>query len=222
VSELRELMLNAQKPPQFVRYRVWHDHGLAEAARGANGPEVVGVHRIGPRPEDLPNSEIIISIWRSAGRLRVEHKGGVNDGAYGVGVGERWWSWSPRGGGARSSDQLPLDAAWIGKGADGFLDPAGLHNALRFRPIGHGTRVGRPVLVAEAWARPEVSGPTVIGANADRYRVEVDAETGLVLSVHAFIAVHAYQTIDVIDLDNDCPLNLELFEFQEPPGAAAA
>jgi hypothetical protein len=221
VSELRELMLDAQKPPQCVRYRVWHDHGLGEAARRANGQELVGVRRLGPRAEDLPPSEVIISIWRSADRLRIEHKGGVNDGAVGVSVGDGWWSWSPHGGGARSGDQSPLDAAWIGQGADGFLDPASLFDALRFGPIGHGTRVGRSVLVAQAWARSEASGPTAIGANADSYRVEVDAATGWVLSVHAFIAEQPYQTIDVIDLDNDGPLNPKLFEFQEPPGTAA-
>ncbi len=139
-------------------------------------------------------------------------------------MGERWWDWNTHHGRARSSDQSPPDSAWIGKEADKFLDPVGLHGALRFGPISHGTRVGRPVLIVGAWAprtpdhedtAPPV--PRVIGAHADRYRVEVDAECGIILSVHALVADRAFQTIDVIELQIDGTVDDETFEFHLPP-----
>lgn len=215
--------------PVRVRYRIWHDHRLGDAAREANGQELVGVRRIEPRTEDLPQSEIIVSIWRSGDRLRVEYAGGLEDGSFGVSAGERWWSWNAYHGRARSSDESPPGSAWIGKAAASFLDPVGLHDTLRFGPISHGTRVGRPVLIVDAWARstpdagvtpPHV--PRVIGVHADRYRVEVDAEHGIILSVHSLFSDQTYQTIDVIELSLDGPINDELFEFHEPPESRTA
>jgi hypothetical protein len=46
MSDLGDLMLDAKKAPAYVRYRVWHDHGVDEAAREANGRAMVGVRRI--------------------------------------------------------------------------------------------------------------------------------------------------------------------------------
>jgi outer membrane lipoprotein-sorting protein len=62
----------------------------------------------------------------------------------------------------------------------------------------------------------------VIGVHADRYRLEVDAEHGIILSVHAFFADQAYQTIDVIELQFDGPVNDELFAFPERPASQTA
>ena len=59
-----------------------------------------------------------------------------------------------------------------------------------------------------------------IGADADRYGFEVEAERGLVLSVHALFAEQPAQTTDVTDLQLDGRLNVDLFEFHEPPGEA--
>jgi outer membrane lipoprotein-sorting protein len=64
--------------------------------------------------------------------------------------------------------------------------------------------------------------PAVIGVHADRYRVEVDAEYGIILSVHTFFAGRAYQTIDMVELELDGPLDAELFEFDEPPPSQTA
>jgi hypothetical protein len=61
---------------------------------------------------------------------------------------------------------------------------------------------------------PRLNRPLV-----DRYRVEVDAERDLVLSVHAFFADEAYQTVDAIELQLDGPVDEGLFEFREPPDA---
>lgn len=222
-------MRGADTLPVRVRYRIWNDKRLDDAARESNGQELVGVRRVGPRPKDLSQSEIIVSICRSGDRLRVDYAGGLEDGSFGVRVGERWWDWNTHHGRARSSDQSPPDRAWIGKGADTFLDPIGLHDALRFGPISRGTRVGRPVLIVDAWARSTPDAgvtpqpvPRVIGVHADRYRVEVDAEHGFVLSVHALFAGRAYQTIDVIELQLDGPVNDELFEFHVPPASQTA
>ena len=202
--------------PSRVRYRVWQDGGVAQASHEARGPDLVGVHRIEARETALLDTEIIVSIWRSADRLRIEHKGGPEHGAFGISDNERWWSWNPHRGGTRTSDRSPPNARWIGTGTDSFLDPARLYDTLRFGPVDHGTRLGRPVLVAEAWPRPEADHPAAIGRYADRYRVELDAATGLVLGVHAFFAELRYQTIDVIDLDLDGALDPNLFVFHEP------
>lgn len=222
-------MRRADTLPAHVRYRIWHDHRLEDAGRASNGQELVGVRRVRPKPEDLSQSEIIVSIWRSGDRLRVQYAGGLEDGSFGVGVGERWWDWNTHHGRARSSDQGPPDSLWIGKGADKFLDPVGLHDALRFGSISHGTRVGRPVLIVDAWARSTPDAgvipqpvPRVIGVRADRYRVEVDVEHGIILSVHARFADRTYQTIDVIELQLDGPVNDELFEFHVPPASQTA
>ncbi len=229
VSDLSELMRGADTLPVRVRYRIWHDHRLAEAARESNGQELLGVRRLSPRPEDLSQSEIIVSIWRSGDCLRVQYAGGLEDGSFGVGVGERWWDWNTHHGRARSSDQSPPGSAWIGKGANNFLDPVGLHHALRFGPVSHGTRVGRPVLIVDAWARSTTDAgatpqpvPRMIGVHADRYRVEVDAEHGIILSVQALFADQTYQTIDVIELKLDGPVNDELFDFNVPPASQTA
>jgi hypothetical protein len=221
MSVLGELLRGAERPPVYVRYRVWHDHARADVARRASDDELGEVHRIGIPAAELPPSEIELSIWRLGDRLRVEHAGGVHDGAFGIALGDRWWSWSPRDGGTRRSDQYPADAAWIGRGADRFLDPPGLAEVLRLEPRGPGTRAGRRVLIADAWAgsngSARRSGLNTLGPHADRYRVEVDAERGLVLSVHAFFAAEAYQTIDAIDLQIDGPVDERLFEFRKPP-----
>lgn len=229
MSDLSDLLRGADALPVGVRYRIWHDHRLADAARESNGQELVGVRRLSPSPEDLSQSEIIVSIWRSGDRLRVQYAGGLEDGSFGVGVGQRWWDWNTHHGRVRSSDQSPPDSAWIGKGANKFLDPVGLHDALRFGPISHGTRVGRPVLIVDAWARstPDAGAtpppvPRAIGVHADRYKVEVDAEHGIILSVHALFADQKYHTIDVIELQLNGPVNDELFEFHLPPASQTA
>ncbi len=219
-------MRGADNVPVLVRYRIWQNHALATAAREANGQELAGAHRIGPRAANLPQSEIIVSIWRSGDRLRVQHAGGLEDGSYGVQVGERWWSWNTHHDRARTSDDSPPESPRIGKGAETFLDPTGLHDALRFGRVSHGTRVGRPVLSVDAWARSTPDDgvepalvPRVIGVHADRYTLEVDAEHGIILSVHAFFADQAYHTIDAIELQFDGPVHDELFEFHEPPAS---
>ena len=207
-------------PAAHVRYRVWCDHELAAAARDANGEELVGVRRIGP-PVDA-RSEILVSIWRCApDRVRVEHEGGVQDGAIGIRVGERWWSRSPRHG-ERSSDEYPPGASWLGQGAETFLDPPSVLDGMRFEPTGYGTRAGRPVLIADAWRSREAGRQPLLsglGAHADRCRVEVDAERGHVLSHQCFFRGAPYETIDVIDLQLDGPLDMNLFAF---PGTAEA
>jgi hypothetical protein len=190
------------------------------------GPEIPeGVRRIGVPAAELPASVLELSIWRLGDRLRVQHNGGMRDGEFGIAVGDRWWSWSPRDGRTRRSDQYPPDAAWIGRGADRFLDPPELAEVLRLNARGSGTRAGRPVLIADARAGSNGStgrsGLQALGSHADRYRVEVDAQRGLILSVHAIFANEAFQTIDAIDLQVDGTVDEQLFEFEGPPDTTA-
>ncbi len=156
---------------------------------------------------------MVLSIWRAApDRLRVELTGGVQDGAVATRVGATWWSSSPLQG-VHSSDDCPTPA-WLGEGADSFLDPANLIGALRFTTLGSSTRAARPVMIADAWPTSSpmsTSALRVLGAYADRYRLEVDTEYGLILSVHAYLDDGVFQTIDALDVHINEDIDPSLF-----------
>lgn len=219
-GEVGALLSGATTPLSLrVRYRIWQDHQRAAAVRERSSEREPHVHRLPGGADETSETEIILSIWRSGpDRLRVEFAGGARDGAVEVRVGERWWSAGP-GRGVLSSDQCLPGSAWLGRGADSFLDPADLVGPLRFMTRGHGVRVGRPVIIADAWPHRSAEGevlPPVLGAHADRYRVEVDADRGLILSVHAYLGDKPFQTIDTIELELDEAISPELFELHAP------
>jgi hypothetical protein len=230
LSELLELLHNGETP--FVtlcgRFRIWrhlkrHDAAFrADALRrgGATGS-------IGPDCRSLPEqSETVLCLWRATpDRARVEYGSGSRDGAYGVRVGERWWSWDARHG-TRSNAQDQSLSSETGKELAVLLDPPQLLSVFRFAPISRATRAGQPVIVVEAQPRPEppqVHGRYArvrhgLGTGADSYRLEVDAERGIILASHAFFDGQPFQVIEALEMTLDGPLDEGLFKF-EPPGS---
>lgn len=220
-SELLDRLRRFQPPytSLCVRYRLWHDRELAQAARTANGgalPE--GVVRL-PPAIDWRESERLISIWRAKPDLkpnlvRVEYSGGARHGAFGVSVGEDWWSWQPPRQ-VRSSDEGRAQT-WLGHGVEEFLDPAVLPDALRLQPVGGGIVAGRRSVVVDAWPAQSPRGVPRFGAFAERYRFELDAEQAIVLSAHAFIDDQPFQALDALYMRVDTALDPNLFEFRVP------
>jgi hypothetical protein len=184
----------------------------------------VSAVRVGDAPLS-PESVEVVSLWRDApDRARVEHEGGDRDGAFGVRVGERWWMFDPRSG-AMSNVGNPSIGSGTGTEFDGLLMPAGLLGVLRFAPAARSVRAGRAVIVADAWPRPERGRGRPrslelheLGAGADRYLLEIDAERGIVLAAHAFADGEPFQVVEAIEVEFDAALDDALFVFAPPEG----
>jgi len=230
LSELLVLLHDAEEP--FVslraRYRVWRHRERAHAAFLAQakrrGSTTFGVHGGGGAPLD-PESVELVDIWRVCpDRARVAYSGGDRDGSVGVSVGERWWHFDQRVG-ATSNVEDPSIGSGTGAEFAAFLEPPRLLGALRFAPLGRGTRAGREVIVADAWprlepprGRPPSFGLHELGAGGDRYRLEVDAERGLVLAAHAFADGEPFQVVEAVEFEVDRDIDADMFVFRPPEG----
>jgi hypothetical protein len=231
LSELLELLHDADAP--FVslraRYRVWRHRERAHAAFLARS-ERVGAKTFafgGGAAPPGPESVEFVDIWRvRPDRARVEHSGGDRDGAFGVRVGERWWHFDPRSGASSNVEDVSVGSG-TGTELAVFLDPPRLLGALRFAALWRGTRAGRAVLVADAWPRPEGGQGRPpgfelheMGIGGDRYRLELDAERGLVLSAQAFAGGEPFQVVEALEFEVDQEVDDDLFVFHAPPGEA--
>jgi hypothetical protein len=225
LAELLELLHGADAPFEtlYGRFRTWHHHERAQAAfrayhenRGGTSVGVATARTVGPVEEE---SERTVSIWRQQpDRARMERSDG-----YGVRVGKHWWMWQEGLGALSNVDDSSAGSA-VGEEFGSLLRPGHLLGALRFEPIGPGERAGRDVIVADAWLRtPLRSGPDgfalhELGLGADRYRLEVDAERGLVLASQAFTDDVPFTEVSALELTLDEPLDPALFEFLPPEG----
>ena len=233
LSELLEVLHEPDVPFSSLRarVRVWRHRERARAAFAAQAKrgrgKMFALRGPGGRPPPDPEPVELIEIWRSEpGRVRVEQSGGERDGFFGVRVGEQWWTWSPgRGAVSNATLEDPSSASsGVGSELSALWDPPRLLGALRFEPIGRGTRVGRPVIVSDAWPRPDSEGPwphselNQLGAGADHYRLELDAERGLVLAAQAFAAGEPFKSIEVVELDLDHAIDDDVFVFHAPAG----
>jgi hypothetical protein len=112
----------------------------------------------------------------------------------------------------------------IGGELDVLLDPPRLLGAVRLIPSGRATRAGREVLIADATPRPEKRqrilslGVHHLGPGADRYRLELDAERGVVLAAHAFANDEPFQIIEALAVELDEQIDSGLFRFEAPEG----
>jgi hypothetical protein len=225
LSELLELLHSADAPFEtlYGRFRSWRHHERANAAfrvyhESRGGTSVIGgtVSSSGPQDEEY---EEIISIWRQPpDRARTERPD-----AYGVWVGDHWWMWQKRLG-AFSNEKDPSTHSGIGEEFSSLLSPAPLLGALRFESVARADRVGRPVVVVDAWPRPpgrrgwEGYALDDLGLGADRYRLEIDAERGLILASQAFTEDVPFAEVSALELVLDEPLDPALFEFSPPEG----
>ena len=135
----------------------------------------------------------VLRVWRADDRAREEHEGGPQDGAYGVRDGELWWSWDERNG-ATSNQDDPKVGSGVGEALGFMLDPTPLLGSLTFAVVGRGRVAGRQTVTAAAVPRrrdPRRHPPSFelyeLGGGADCYRLEVDAQRGVLLEV---VALH--------------------------------
>jgi hypothetical protein len=211
-------------------FRQWHHTERSQAAfraeseeekrRGVSGASITFQGR-----GNLPAEQVeTFRIWRSADRVREEQHGGHRDGYYGVRDGPLWWSWDQRNG-AHSNQDDPSVGSDIGEQMSIMLDPTPLLGTLRFRTVGRSRRADRATILVEA--APRTSGRRhslrrqalhELGIGADLYRLEVDAEFGVLLSAAALRDGEPFHEVTVLEIAFDEPLGEELFHFEPPPG----
>lgn len=100
-----------------------------------------------------------------------------------------------------------------------------LLGVLRFVAVGRGRVAGRETVTAEAVLRavdlgrgPRSFELGELGGGADRYRLEVDAQRGVLLQVVALRDGQPFQKITTVEIKFDLPISEERFRFQPPAG----
>jgi hypothetical protein len=227
VSELAELLellhgADAQFETLYGRFRTWHHHERshaafeAEAERQRGRGAFFGSFGAAEMPAE---SEEVVSVWRQEpDRARTERPD-----SYAVAVGERWWMWQADVGAMSNEDDDSVSSG-VGDEFDVLLSPAQLLGLLRFEPAGSAERAGRAVIVANARPRAESrhgrDGFALheLGFGADCYRLEIDAERGLILASQAFVDDAPFSEVTALELRLDEPIDPALFEFAPPKG----
>ena len=138
--------------------------------------------------------------------------------------GELWWSWDERNG-ATSNQDDPKVGSGVGEALLFMLDPTRLLGSLAFAVVGRGRVAGRETITAEAVPRrrdPRRHPPPFelydLGADADRYRLEVDGQRGVLLEVVALRDGEPFQKITTVEIAFDGPIPEERFTFEPPAG----
>jgi hypothetical protein len=232
LGTLLELLHRADAPLATVQatYRIWrHDERAAaawraeieEEKRGGASISSYAVSSTTPMPAE---HEEILRIWHAGDRAREERQGGSRDGFYAVRSANLWWSWDEHNGAASNEDN-PTVGSGIGDELAVMLDPTPLLGALKFAPAGRSEVAGRATITANAAPRP--SDPRrrprafelhQLGSGADRYKLQVDAERGLLLEVVAFRDGEPFHIITTVQIAFDEPIPDERFHFQPPAG----
>jgi hypothetical protein len=220
LAELLELLHGADAPFEtlYGRFRTWHHHERAQEAfkAYAAGRAISGRFGRGELPVE---TEDFLTLWRQQpDRARMER-----DGSYGVRAGDRWWLWMEQTG-AISNEGDDSAQSHVGQELRSLLSPAPLLGPLRLEPAGRSERAGREVIVVNGRLRD--SGHPAedsfalheLGLGADRYRLEVDAERGMVLASQALFEDAPFSEITALELTLDEPLDPVLFEFSPPEG----
>lgn len=232
LGSLLELLHRADIPFRSVEatYRIWRHEERASAAWRAGMEEEtrrgasISTYDASDKSCGPAEREEVLRIWRADDRVREEHEGGWQDGAYGVRDGKLWWSWN-EGSGAVSNQEDPHVGSGIGEQLEFMLDPTPLLGVLRFAVIGGGRVAGRDTVTAEAvpravdvGRRPPSYDLDELGAGADRYRLEVDAQRGVLLEVLALRDGEPFQRITTVEVAFDHSISEERFRFQPPAG----
>jgi hypothetical protein len=232
LGSLLELLHRAERPFRSVEatYRIWRHEERASAAWRASIEEErrrgasVSNYGASDRPNEPAAREEILRIWRADDRVREEHEGGWEDGCYGVLDGKLWWSWHPESGAVSNQDE-PEVGSGIGDRLSFMLDPAPLLGVLKFAVVARGRVAGRDTVTAEALPRgvgprgsPRAFELHELGAGADRYRMEVDAQRGVLLEVIALRDGEPFQKITTVEIEFDLEIPEERFRFQPPAG----
>ena len=164
--------------------------------------------------------EELLRVWRAGDRMREEIQGGPEAGSSLVRVGRRWWRRNERYG--VSSGERDSMAGGIGGRSWVMFNPTALAYVLRLRLVGRGQRAGRKVILAEgsprAPGRDQIHSLVQLGWGADRYRLEVDAERGILLGAVAVRGGEPFQEITAVTVALDEPIDDERFVFRPPAG----
>jgi hypothetical protein len=106
-----------------------------------------------------------------------------------------------------------------------MLDPTPLLGLLRFAVVGHGRVAGRETITAEAVPRrrdprhdPRSFELYELGAGADCYTLEIDAQRGVLLEVVASRDGEPFNEVTTVAIAFDRPISEERFTFEPPVG----
>lgn len=232
LGALLELIHRADSPFRSVQatYRIWrHTERVAaawragveeERSRGAS----ISSYAASDGSSEPVECEEILRIWREGDRVREEHEGGWQDGSYGVRDGKLWWSWHEESG-AVSNQVDPEVGSGIGAQLSFMLDPTPLLGVLKFAVVGRGRVAGRETVTADAVPRavdpnrsPRFFELDELGGGAQRYRLELDSQRGVLLEVVAVRNGEPFQNITTLGIEFDLPISEDRFRFQPPAG----
>ncbi len=232
LGSLLLLLHRADTPVRSVEatYRIWRHEGRATAAWSAGIEEekqrgaAISTYGASCNSTEPEEREEVSRIWRADGRVREEHEGGPRDGGYGVRNGELWWSWDERNGATSNRDDPKLGSG-IGEGLSFMLDPTPLLGVLRFAVVGYGRVAERETISAEAVPRrrdqrkhPRSFELYELGAGADCYTLEIDAQRGILLEVVASSDGEPFQKVTTVAIAFDRPIPEVRFTFEPPEG----
>lgn len=213
LGDLLELLHGAEHPFETLRghFRVWRRQSSPSRAAVADSGERV-THG-GPRvagdwaPQD-------ISIWRARpDRVRLEWHDGERAGEYRIVDGEEWSGWVP-GSGVTGSESSREPADEYGA----LCVPRMLLSSMLLEVVGRTERAGRAAIIANA--RQVGPRPILRSAHSDRYRLELDAERGIVLAWSSLVGAKELPEFEAVELAFDERLPDSLFRFAPPPGEA--
>jgi outer membrane lipoprotein-sorting protein len=232
LGDLLELLHGAERPFTTIavtwriwRHRerateAWRSHIEQERRRGAS----ISSPGLSTGEERPPEQVEYLRIWCDGDRVREQREGGDRDGSCAVRDGETWWMWDELSGVHTNAGDTSVGTS-VGEETDDLLDPTRLLSSLRWEPVGRGEVAGRPTVTA--LARPRLRDPrhgrdsfalSSLGLGADHYRIEVDAEHGVLLEVAAVVAGEPFQVTSAAEISFDEPIDPGRFRFVVPEG----
>ena len=129
-------------------------------------------------------------------------------------IGSEWWSWTPSAG-LRTNGGDPSSTHGVGP-AEILVDTPELLSVIRVRAVSRTTFRSRSAyLVSAEPAKADWNAPPsvlhALGAGADNYQLEVDAETGLLLSTQAELGGQPFRMVDIEEFGLNEQLDESLF-----------
>ena len=232
LGELLELLHRAGTDDRTVRatIRSWSDwrraaEAFREAAEEEGGTVFTAYAVISDEDEEedaRAREPELTRLWRAPpDRVRLEAAGGPEP-RIAVRAGPRWWSYDEQNGAMSNEDDEEVHSS-VGEEYRALFEPGRLLGALALEPAGTGQVAGRPARLALARPRRgrDADASWVlheIGAGADEWRLAVDCEHGVLLSVEARRGGEPFRRVEVLELAIGEPIPDEVFTFEPPTG----
>jgi hypothetical protein len=231
LGDLLELLHTSDQRWRTVRMagREWrHEARLLEAfhreaARHRGAVAMYGHGTGAPKPIEREDRW---ALWVAPeGRVRAEFSVGEEEMIV-VLRGNQWWHWSPSTGGqTNAADPSEGGSHGTGPGA-ALLETAGILPALSFEITGRAEAAGRSAFAVRATPVLSerdfhvMSGLHGIGSGADKYRLLVDAERGVLLRAEALLGDELFRTLEANEIGFDEELPPETFVLELAAGQA--